>query len=113
MPTAIRHTCSVAHTQCPSISCPLCLQSASHVGDAHTCTHTQSSAAMGKPRGSRVVRKGFLEAEASKLRLEEGKSQGEFSRQQEEHVQRPSSGREHMALEEPNEVCGTGVSTGE
>lgn len=76
-------------------------------------THTRSSAAMGKPRESRVVRKGFLEAEAPKLRLEEGKSQGEFSRQQEEHVQRPSSGREQVALEEPNEVCGTGVSTGE
>ena len=66
-------TGSVLHTQCPFI-CPLCSQSASHVEETHTYTHTHTHGAAlpwGKPRKVRVLRKGFLEAEAAKLTLKE------------------------------------------
>lgn len=66
----------------------------------------------------RVVRKGFLEAEAAKLELGERKKRGECSKQKEQHVQRPRGGREQVAFEEPmkfmklefqlgSRVCGT------
>ena len=65
---------------------------------AHTHTHTYTHTAVlpwREPTGSRVVLKGFLEAEAANWKLGERQSQGK-----EQPVQRPSGGTELAALEE-------------
>ena len=73
VPAALWHRLSPTHTVSLHLSSVLS-ECFTRRGDAHTHTHTHTHRAVlpwGKPRKVRVLRKGFLEAEAAKLTLKE------------------------------------------